>query len=267
MDSVGAVLAAAMLGGTVFALTQGPEWGWTHPAVLASAALGLVTFLGFVDVERRQARPMLPLRFFKRRGFLGANLVTIGMYFTLAGNFFLLTIQLQRVLGYTALGAGLALSPITAILLLVSPLAGRWSGQWGQKPLLIAGPLAGALGALLLSRVGVDADYWTRIFPGVVVYGTGIALTVAPLTSAALSSVEDVYSGVAAGVNNAVARSAQLLAVPLLPLAAGISGMETVGGAAFAAGFQAAERINALLLVLTAIAAALVLRPGQTTTE
>ena len=267
MDSVGAVLAATMLGGTVFALTQGPEWGWSHPAVLASAALGLLTFLGFVDVERRQARPMLPLRFFRRRGFLGANLVTVGMYFTLAGNFFLLTIQLQRVLGYTALGAGLALSPITAILLVLSPLAGKWSGQWGQKPLLIAGPLAGALGALLLSRVGADADYWTRVFPGVVVYGAGIALTVAPLTSAALSSVEDVYSGVAAGVNNAVARSAQLLAVPLLPLAAGISGIETVGGAAFAAGFQAAERINAVLLLATAVVAALVLKPGQTTPD
>ncbi|MEJ2541378.1 MAG: DHA2 family efflux MFS transporter permease subunit [Gemmatimonadota bacterium] len=268
MDSVGAVLAAAMLGGIVFALTQGPEWGWTHPGVLVAGALGLMALVGFVDVERNHARPMLPLRFFRRRGFVGANLVTVGMYFTLSGNFFLLTIQMQRVLGYTALGAGLALSPITAIMLVVSPLAGRWSGRWGQKPLLVAGPLVGAVGALLLSRVGVGADdYWTRILPGVVVYGTGLSLTVAPLTSAALSAVEDVYSGVAAGVNNAVARSAQLLSVPLLPLLAGISGMADVGGAEFSAGFQSAERINAVILVVTALLAALILKPGQTTPD
>jgi MFS family permease len=149
-------------------------------------------------------------------------------------------------------------------MLVVSPLAGKWSGQWGQKPLLVAGPLVASVGALLLSRVGLGAaDYWTRILPGVVVYGTGLSLTVAPLTSAALSSVEDVHSGVAAGVNNAVARSAQLLAVPLLPLFAGISGMESVGGAAFSAGFQAAERINAVLLVVTALLAAVILTPGQ----
>ncbi len=264
MDTVGAVLAAAMLGGIVFALTQGPEWGWTDPAVLAAGGLGTLALVGFVDVERNQARPMLPFRFFKHRGFVGANLVTMGMYFTLSGNFFLLTIQLQRVLGYSALGAGLALSPITAIMLVVSPLAGKWSGQWGQKPLLVAGPLIAAVGAFLLSRVGLEtADYWTRILPGVVVYGTGLSLTVAPLTSAALSAVEDIHSGVAAGVNNAVARSAQLLAVPLLPLFAGISGMETVGGAAFSAGFQAAERINAVLLVGTAILAAAIMAPGQ----
>ncbi|HSM06836.1 MAG TPA: MFS transporter [Longimicrobiales bacterium] len=265
MDSVGAVLAAATLGGIVFALTQGPEWGWRDPAVLVAGGLGLVALVGFVDAERSHARPMLPFRFFKHRGFVGANLVTVGMYFTLSGNFFLLTIQLQRVLGYSALGAGLALSPITAIMLVVSPLAGRWSGQWGQKPLLVAGPAVAAVGALLLARVGVDADYWTRILPGVVVYGTGLSLTIAPLTSAALSAVEDIHSGVAAGVNNAVARSAQLLAVPLLPLFAGISGMENVGGAAFSAGFQAAERINAVLLLATAVLAAVVLRPGQTT--
>lgn len=263
LDSIGAVLAAATLGSAVFALTQGPEWGWTHPGVLVAGAGALVGGLGFADVERNHARPMLPLRFFRHRGFVGANLVTVGVYFALAGNFFLLTIQMQRVLGYSALGTGLALSPITFVLLVVSPLAGRWGGSRGPREPLVLGPLVAAGGALLLSRVGVGTGYWTHLLPGVVVFGLGLSLTVAPLTSAALSAVEDEYSGVAAGVNNAVARSAQLLAVPLLPLMAGISGMESVGGLAFSRGFQAAQLVNAGVLFLTAAAAFLILRPGR----
>lgn len=263
LDSVGAVLAAATLGSFVFALTQGPEWGWRHPGVMVAGAGALLGAMGFADVERNQARPMLPFRFFRRRGFVGANLVTLGVYFALSGNFFLLTIQMQRVLGYSALGTGLALSPITFILLVVSPLAGKWGGSRGPRGPLVLGPLVAAAGAILLARVGVGTGYWTHLLPGVVVFGLGISLTVAPLTSAALSAVEDEYSGVAAGVNNAVARSAQLLAIPLLPLLAGISGMESVGGVAFSRGFQAAQVVNAVLLFLTAVAAFLVLRPGR----
>lgn len=263
MDTTGAVLAAGMLGGFVFAMTQGPEWGWSHPAVLAAGLVSVLATLGFVDVERNHARPMLPFRFFRRRGFVGANLVTLGVYFALSGNFFLLTIQMQRVLGYSAFGTGLALAPITLIMLVVSPLAGRWSGVHGPRPLLIGGPLIAAGGALLLSRVGIGTGYVSHLLPGVVVFGTGLSVTVAPLTSAALSAVEDSHSGIAAGVNNALARSAQLLAVPVLPFLAGISGMETVGGVAFSEGFQAAQIINCGFLVTAAAAAWIVMRPGH----
>jgi EmrB/QacA subfamily drug resistance transporter len=262
MDTAGAVLAAFMLGGFVFAMTQGPEWGWRHRGVLAAAVVSLVATVGFVDVERNHARPMLPFHFFGRRGFLGANLVTVGVYFALSGNFFLLTIQMQRVLGYSAFGTGLALAPITFIMLVVSPLAGRWSGIWGPRPLLSLGPFVAAAGALLLSRVGLDTGYLTHLLPGVVFFGTGLSLTVAPLTSAALSSVEDEFTGVAAGVNNAVARSAQLLAIPLLPLLAGISGIESVGGVEFSDGFQRAQVLNAVVLGIAGITGWLVLRPG-----
>ena len=265
MDSVGAVLAAATLGGFVFAMTQGPEWGWRHPGVIAAGLLALLAGIGFVDVERNHARPMLPFRFFRRRGFVGANLSTAGIYFALSGTFFLLTIQMQRVLGYSAFGTGLALSPITLIMLVLAPLAGRWSGMYGPRRFLTLGPVVAAVGTLLLSRVGLGADYVTVLLPGVVFFGIGLSLTVAPLTAAALASLEDAFSGVAAGVNNAVARSSQLLAVPLLPLLAGIAGMETVGGAAFSAGFQAAQRINAVVLVLAAAAAFVILPRGEGT--
>ncbi len=264
LDTPGAVLAVAMLGGVTFGLTQGPEWGWTHPGVLTSLGLGTLCGIGFLDVERNAANPMLPLRFFRRRSFLGANGVTIGVYFALSGTFFLLTIQLQRVLGYSAFGAGLALSPITLLLLFVSPRAGRWAGERGPRPPLVVGPLVAAAGALLLSRVGMGAqgDYLTRILPGVLVWGVGISLTVAPVTAAALGAVEERHSGVAAGVNNAVARAAQLLAIPVLPLLAGLAGIEEVGSAAFSAGFQAACRVNAAVLVVAAGVAFVVLEKG-----
>ena len=267
LDKQGALLAAVALGCIVFALTQGPEWGWSHPGVMTAGILGALTILGFLDTERNHPDPMLPLAFFRRRGFVGANLVTVGIYFAISGNFFLLTIQMQRVLGYSAFGAGLALSPITALLLFVSPRAGKWAGTHGPRGLMIAGPAVAAVGALLLGRIGIGADYVSDILPGVIVFGLGLALTVAPLTSAALAAVEDRYSGVAAGVNNAVARAAQLLAVPLLPIMAGLAGIESVGGAEFSAGFQAAERVNAIVLLASAAVAAIVLRPGLLTPD
>ncbi len=263
LDTPGAVMAIGMLGGLVFGLTQGPEWGWDDPAVMAGLVLGVLSTLGFIDAERSGSNPMLPLRFFRRRAFLGANAVTIGVYFALSGTFFLLTIQMQRVLDYSAFGTGLALSPITALLLFVSPLAGRWVGSHGARPALIVGPAISAVGALLLSRIGPSADYVTDILPGVLVWGLGLSLTVAPVTSAAMSAVEASFSGVAAGVNNALARAAQLLAVPLLPLLAGLAGIETVGGATFSAGFQSACRVNAVILGATAILAFLVLERGR----
>jgi EmrB/QacA subfamily drug resistance transporter len=262
LDKQGALLAAVALGCIVFALTQGPEWGWSHPGVMTAGILGVLTLVGFVDTERNHPDPMLPLRFFRRRGFVGANLVTVGIYFAISGNFFLLTIQMQRVLGFSAFGAGLALSPITALLLFVSPRAGRWAGIHGPRSLMIVGPTVAAAGALLLGRIGIGADYVMDILPGVIVFGLGLSLTVAPLTSASLAAVEDRYSGVAVGVNNAVARASQLLAVPLLPILAGLAGIESVGGAEFSAGFQAAERVNAIVLLASAGVAALVLRPG-----
>jgi len=267
LDRQGALLAAVALGCIVFALTQGPEWGWTHPGVMTAAILGVLTLVGFLDTERNHPDPMLPLGFFRRRTFLGANLVTTGVYFALSGNFFLLTIQMQRVLGYSAFGTGLALSPITFLLFFVSPRAGKWAGVRGPRGLMVVGPAIAAIGALLLGRIGVEADYLTVILPGVIVFGLGLSLTVAPLTTAALAAVEERYSGVAAGVNNAVARAAQLLAVPLLPIMAGLAGIETVGGAEFSAGFQASARVNAAVLMASAATAFIVLRPGLVSPE
>jgi EmrB/QacA subfamily drug resistance transporter len=264
VDSQGAVMAVGMLGGSVFALTQGPEWGWTHPAVLAAGALAAVAGLGFLDAERNHPAPMLPPRYLRQRPFLGANMVTLGVYFALSGLLFLLAIQLQRVAHYTAFQAGAATAPITLLLLLFSPAAGRLAGRGGPEPFLVAGPLVAAVGALLLGSMGPRADYPSEVLPGVLVFGVGLSLTVAPVTGAALNALDEARAGVASGVNNAVARTAQLLAVPLLPLVAGISGIDRVGGVAFDEGFHSACRWAAAALVATALLSAgvLGLRPG-----
>lgn len=265
LDPWGSVAGAVALGGSVFALTQGPEWGWTHGGVLASGATAVSAAVAFPLLERRQARPMLPPSLLRHRPFLGANLVTSGAYFALSGVFFLLAIQLQRVVGYSAFQAGAASAPITLLLLLLSPGAGRLAGRRGPEPWLAAGPLVAGVGAALLSRVGPDARYVADVLPGVGVFGLGLALTVAPVTGAALNSLEDARAGVAAGVNNAVARTAQLLAIPLLPLLAGVSGIEQVGGAAFDRGFREACWWAGAALAATAVASALALgiAPGS----
>jgi EmrB/QacA subfamily drug resistance transporter len=259
MDHQGSVTAAGALGGLVFALTQGPTWGWTHPAVLAAGALAVLSALGFVDAERSHASPLLPLDVFRRRAFLGANGVTLGVYFALSGVFFLLAIQLQRVLGYSALEAGAASAPVTLLLLALSPEVGRRAGQWGTAPFLVAGPSVAAVGCLLLSGVDRGDTYVAGVLPAIVVFGLGLSLTVAPVTSAALDALEERRSGVASGVNNAVARTAQLLAVPVLPLLAGLSGIEEVGGAAFSRGFGAACLWAAGVLAASAVYAGVVL--------
>jgi EmrB/QacA subfamily drug resistance transporter len=264
LDLPGASAAAAALGAAVFALTQGPVWGWSHPAVLGCAIGGAAAAVVFVLAERAASEPMLPPRFLRSRRFLGANLVTLGVYFVLSGVFFLLAIQLQRVVGYSALQAGAATVPITLLLLVLSPSAGRVAGKHGPEPLLAAGPLVTGGGVLLLARVGADAAYVSDVLPAVVVFGIGLSLTVAPVTSAALNALDEGHAGAAAGVNNAVSRTAQLLAVPLLPLVAGLSGIDRVGGALFSAGFRSACLWGAGVLATTAVASALVLglKPG-----
>lgn len=250
VDALGATAATAALGGLVFALIQGPEWGWTHAAVLAAGVLTLVAGAAFVDVELSAAEPMLPLHFFRRRQFSGANATTLVVYFVLSGTFFLLTLQLQRVMGYSALEAGLAQAPVTVVLLVLSPLAGRYADRKGPRLPMAVGPVVAAGGLALLTRLGTGGEYWTGVLPGLAVFALGLGVTVAPLTTAALGALESRHAGLASGVNNAVARVAQLLAIPLLPLAAGLAGIERVGGADFARGFGRAMGFGAAILVL-----------------
>lgn len=239
-DVPGGLLAVVALAGLVFPLIEGPERGWARPVIGLSAVVGVLGAVAFVLVERRRADPMLPLRFFRERGFAVANVLTFLLYGVNGSVFFLFTLQLQRVLGYTALEAGAAVAPITVVMFFVSPRGGRWTDRAGPRWPIATGLMFVGAGVALFAGIGAEASYARSVLPGVLAVGFGIGLAVPAVTAAALGSLEDRHGGLAAGVNNAMARTAQLLGIPLLPLAAGLSGIDRVAGATFSAGFTRA---------------------------
>ncbi|MEU6737470.1 MFS transporter [Streptomyces physcomitrii] len=259
-DVRGAVLAALFLGGVSYALIGASA----HDSALQvglSALLALAAGLAFLSVERRRADPMLPLSLFRSRLFSATNGMTLCLYAAIGGMLFLLPVQLQTTLGYDALQAGIATLPITALMLLLSSRTGALAKRIGPAPPLIAGPLVGAAGALLMLRVGPGASYPTEVLPAVVVLGLGMSLFVAPLTATVLASVDSARAGLASGVNNTAARVAQLLIVAALPLVVGLSGDAYTSAPAVDASFRRAALLTAGLFLAASAAAALFVRP------
>jgi predicted MFS family arabinose efflux permease len=220
--------------------------------------------VSFVLVERRSRHPMLPVEVFASRQFTAANLVTFAVYAALGGVFFLLVVHLQVVAGFSPLAAGTALLPVTASMLLLSSKAGALAGRIGPRLPMTVGPLLCAGGTLLMRRVGADAGYATDVLPAVLVFGLGLSATVAPLTVTVLAAAPMRHVGVASGVNNAVARTAGLLAVAVLPLVAGLTGTDVP--AAFEQGFDTAMLVSAALLVAGGLVAAVAISDAQVRT-
>jgi MFS family permease len=207
----------------------------------------------------------LPLSIFRSQQFSGVNATTFLVYGALSGLFFLLMPQLQSNLDYSALKAGAALTPANVIMLAVSPVAGRASARVGPRVLMTVGAFIAAAGMLLFARVQPGVSYLRTILPATIVFGTGLALLVAPLTSAVLSAVKESDTGIASGINNAVARLAGLIATAALPLAAGIGGSAKLEGAAYAAGYTRAMLISAGLCATGAVVAFLTVRSDHPT--
>ena len=247
LDTAGAGLGALSLAGLTYGFTVWPSRGGGDPWVLGSLATGLIGLAAFVAVERRSRNPMLPLRLFASRVFSTTNVATFAIYAALGGVFFLLVVQLQVVSGFSALAAGLALLPVTVLMLLLSSRAGTLGARIGPRLPMALGPVVCAGALVLMARIDADASYVVDVLVPVVVLGLGLSLTVAPLTSTALASAEDRYAGVASGVNNAVARTGGLLAVAVLPLASGL-GESLNDPAALAPAFRTSMLICAGLL-------------------
>ena len=262
LDVAGAVLGALGLAGITWALIAS---GGDVPAALvaAAAAAGVLLLAAFVAVELRSPGPMLPMGVFRTRQFSAANAVTFAVYGALSTVFFLLVVHLQVVAGWSPLGSGLALVPVTACMLLLSARSGALAARIGPRLQMTAGPLTCAAATVWLSRVGADAGYASDVLPGVLLFGLGLATTVAPLTVTALAALEDRYAGLASGVNNAVARTAGLLAVALLPAVAGLTGTDYDDPAQFAPGFRTALLLAAGLLAAGGLLAALTIRDDQ----
>jgi EmrB/QacA subfamily drug resistance transporter len=251
LDVPGSITGALGLVGVVFALIEGPVRGWTDPVVLMAAVLGVVLLGAFLAIEARSPIAMLPLRIFRSKTFSGVNATTVAVYGALGGVFFLLIIQLQESMGYSALEAGVASLPVTLIMLVLSPRVGRLLTRVGPKWPMTVGPLVIACGLLLMTRIEPGSTYATSVLPAIVVFGLGLSCTVAPLTATALAAVDSEHSGLASGVNNLAARVAQLLAVALLPFAAGLTGDDVD----FTEGFHKAMYISAAMTVVGALIA------------
>ncbi|TCO13854.1 EmrB/QacA subfamily drug resistance transporter [Kribbella steppae] len=255
LDITGAVVVTTGLGGLTFGLIRAGDRGFDDPVVLVSLAIGVIALAVFVEVERRSSHPMLPPGIFANRRFTGANLVTVVVYGGLGTATFLLVVYLQTVLGYSALWAGAALLPMTVLMLALSGYAGGLADTIGARIPMTVGPLLMAAGFLLMLRIEPGVSYVNAVLPAVVVLGLGLVATVAPLTATVLSSVEDHHAGIASGVNNAVARSAQLMAVAAIPIAAGITGDSYRDPVAFSNGFGNALWISAALTAAGAVVA------------
>jgi EmrB/QacA subfamily drug resistance transporter len=260
VDYLGAVLVTLGLAGLTAALVSGPAVGFTRGWILIAGLGGILLLAAFFVLERRIDEPVLPMGLFRSRQFTGANITTVLVYAALSGLFFFLILELQNALGYGALQAGAALLPVNALMLALSPVAGRLSSRIGARlPMTVGAALAG-VGLMLLARVQTGSDYLGTVLPALIVFGLGLATLVAPLTAAVLGAVPSDQAGIASAVNNAAARLAGLLATAVLPLAAGLSGSQEPGGAAMDAAFVRMMWICADLCLAGAAVAFLTVR-------
>lgn len=256
VDFVGGFLAVAALAGLTYGLIDGPSAGWASAPVVASLGGGAAAAAAFIAAERRVARPMVPLGVFRQRQFTVTNALTLFVYAALGGVLFLLPVELQTVDRFSPFRAGAALIPVTVIMLVLSARSGRLAGRIGPRLQMSAGPLVVGGGLALLTRASTDSSYWTGVFPAVLVFGFGLAITVAPLTATALGSVSADHAGLASAVNNDVARIGGLVAVAALPALAGITGSQYLQRSVMAPAFRTAVIIAASLCAAGGLLAA-----------
>ena len=271
-DWLGAALISAALGGLVYALVEAGGRGLDDPRVAVTGALGVALLAAFVLVERRVAHPLLPSGLFRSRQFTGANLATLANYFAIGGAFFFLSLQLQTVVGFSALEAGAATFPSTLLMLLLSPQAGRLGQRIGPRWLMTIRPLVAAVGFVLLARIGRDSTYVTDVLPAIVVFGLGLSGRLGQRILLDLRGAADRRRSLPCPTprpaslrrcRNAFGRLAQLGSSSVLPLAAGLGASTAVGPGEFSAGYRNAMLICAGAAVVGAVTAFLTVCRGR----
>ncbi|MPZ59546.1 MAG: DHA2 family efflux MFS transporter permease subunit [Rhizobiales bacterium] len=217
LDWQGAILVTLGLGAVTYGLTAVSDHGWAHAAVLVPLIVGTAALIGFVWVERYVTpAPMVPLDLFRSATFSGANMMTLLLYFALSGAFFFLPFNLIQIQGYSATLAGAAFLPFTLIMGALSRLSGTLVDRFGARLPLIVGPIIASVGIALMALPGIGGSFWITFFLPMTVLGLGMAVSVAPLTTAVMGAVDEHHAGAASGINNAVSRISGLIAVALL---------------------------------------------------
>lgn len=257
VDVVGAALAAIGLAGPVFALIESSRWGWGSPVIWGPLSVGVICLVAFIGWEQRVPDPMLPPRLFRERNFSVGNLATVAVYGALAFGPFVITLFVQQIAGYSATAAGLALLPVTLVMLLGSGRFGDLAARHGARWFMGIGPLIAGAGYLLMLGTDATANYWTDLFPGVIVFGIGLACTVAPLTSTILAAVPSADAGIGSAVNNAVSRVAGLVVIAFAGL--------IVGDSLDVNGLHRGLIVTAVLLVLGGLVSLVGIRDRTTT--
>jgi EmrB/QacA subfamily drug resistance transporter len=263
LDLPGAALGALGLGALTYGLIGWQEQG-ASGMVLTGLVVGVAGLLAFGWREHRAPEPMLALGIFSSRLFAATNAVTFAVYAAIGGVFLFLVLALQVVAGFSPIAAGAALLPVTVLLLLLSARVGALATRIGPRLPMTVGPALAGVAVLLMSRLDTDVSYVLDVLPAATLFGLGLALTVAPLTSTVLAAAPDRHAGLASGVNNAVARVAGLLAVAVLPLVAGLDGEAYADPDLLQPAFRTVMMVCAgLLFVGAALSAVTVRRPEQ----
>lgn len=242
IDWVGASLGVVGLGGTVFALIEQGRFGWGSPVVWVPLVIGIAALVAFLFWERRTPHPMLPLNLFRARNFAWGNLATLFIYAAFSLGPFAMTIFLQEAAGFSATLAGLATLPPTIVLVLLGSRFGTLSTRYGPRVFMTFGPLVVGVGYLLTLTVQDPLVYWLHFLPGILLMGLGMAMTVAPLTTAILGAVDPSRAGIGSAVNNAVARIAGLVAIASIGVIVGTQ-LDVIG-------YRRAALATAVLLVI-----------------
>jgi EmrB/QacA subfamily drug resistance transporter len=249
-DIAGSVLGALGLAGVTAALVEGPGRGFDDPLILLAIVGGVACLVAFLVVQRRAHDPLVPPDLFVNRTFVVSNALTFVVYAALGGVMMLFVIQLQTSLGYSPTAAGLSGLPISVLMLLLSARSGKAAQRYGPRWFLVVGPFVIAASMLWYTQVTPGASYWLVVLPATVLFGLGLTAVVAPVTATVLASAADRHAGVASGVNNAIARTGSLLAVAVLPAAAGLSGAAYADPVALTDGWQMAMWLCAGLCVV-----------------
>jgi EmrB/QacA subfamily drug resistance transporter len=259
VDVVGAGLCVLGLAGVVFALIEQPRHGWTSPVILVPLIVGAVSLLSFVAYERRVPAPMLKLALFAQRNFSIGNFETLTMYAGLSALFFFLVIFLQQVAGYSPLKAGATTLPVTAVTFFLSRRFGSLADRYGPRLFMGLGPLLAAGGILLLLRTGTNTSFVADLLPGLLVFGLGLSMTVAPLTATVLADAEEGDAGIASAINNDIARVAGLVGISVIGVvaASSLKGDTFVRSSQSVTAFHHALVISAALLIVGGVTAAI----------